>query len=304
MLRGGMPSPRSSGDPPGARWFISAPVGADLRPLIASLRRRGAQPYVLSDVAPLGANLLHSVHAAITAADRVLVVLGIEASMNSVFEAGVAVGLGKPLIVLADPRIPVPPDLAALLTIRARLDELDAIDFTLDQLERAGERSPVRTRSALPTGRPLGGYAEELLDQLADVSSLSEAEALGVLTQALEMSGAVPAQNPAALGIDLGVWSDDLDAIGANPLLIEVKRSLDRRSVQQVMGHLAKSPHSGLALIIHLDPAVSGVDALRKVPLPVLAISLQELLGRMRGSSFAEVVRQLRNASVHPRPGL
>ncbi|MEU4806895.1 hypothetical protein [Actinosynnema sp. NPDC023587] len=160
---------------------------------------------MLSDVAPLGANLLHSVHDAIAATDRVLVVLGIEASMNSVFEAGVAVGLGKPLVVLADPRIPVPADLAALLTIRARPDELEAIDFTLDQLERAGERSPVGPRPALATGRALGGHAEELLDRLTDVSSLTEAEALGVLTQALEMSGAVPARNPVVLAYRVGL---------------------------------------------------------------------------------------------------
>lgn len=293
----------SGGTSPGPNWFISAPVGVDLGPLIARLRERGARPYVLSDVAPPGADLLYSVQDAISAADRVLVVLDAKVtSLNSVFEAGIAVGQGKPLVILADPQIPVPSDFANLLTIRARPGDLEAIDFTLDQLAKAERPSLVDTRPAPATGRALGNHAHELLDQLAHFSPLTERVALDLLTQALETSGAVPAQNPVDLGIDLGVWSDDLDAIGANPLLIEVKRSVDRRAVEQVLAHLAKSPHSRLTLIVYLDGATTSSEALRMVPYPILAISLQELLSRMQSSSFAEVVRQLRNASVHRRP--
>lgn len=293
----------SGGTSPGPRWFISAPVEVDLGPLIARLRERGARPYVLSDVALPGADLLHSVQDAISAADRVLVVLDAAAtSLNSVFEAGIAVGHGKPIVILTDPRIPAPSDFANLLTIRARPDDLDAIDFTLDQMEKAERRLLTDTRPALATDRALGSHAAELLDQLAHASPLTEQAALGVLTEALETSGAVPAQSPADLGIDLGVWSDDLDAIGANPLFIEVKRSVNRQGVEQVSARLANSPRIHLMLIVYLDEAITSSEALRVVPYPILAISLQELLSRMQRSSFAEVVRELRNASVHKQP--
>ena len=80
--------------PPGQRWFISAPAGMDLRALLAGLQRRGAAPYLLSDVARLGANISESVQEAIAAADRVLVVLAAERpSLNCAFEARVAVGV-------------------------------------------------------------------------------------------------------------------------------------------------------------------------------------------------------------------
>lgn len=88
----------------GSRWFISAPAGMNLRRLMAELRRRGVSPYVLSDVAPLGASIMQSLQQAIDTADFVLVVLGTaESRQNVLFEAGMAVGRGKPVVVIVDP---------------------------------------------------------------------------------------------------------------------------------------------------------------------------------------------------------
>src|SRR6266536_5800940 len=116
----------------GQRWFISAPAGMDLRPLLAGLQRRGAAPYVLSDVARLGANTSESVQDAIAAADRVLVVLAAEpASLNCAFEAGVAVGLGKPVVVVTDPDVAVPSDFGGFLIVRARPNDVAASTLRL-----------------------------------------------------------------------------------------------------------------------------------------------------------------------------
>jgi hypothetical protein len=58
-----------------ARLYVSAPSDLDLRPLLDGLKRRGTQPYVLSDVVPLGSDILESLRLAIRRADRILVVL-------------------------------------------------------------------------------------------------------------------------------------------------------------------------------------------------------------------------------------
>ena len=55
------------------RLYVSAPTDIDLRPLLAGLKRRGVEPYVLSDVAPLGAEIMQSLWLAIQRADQVLV---------------------------------------------------------------------------------------------------------------------------------------------------------------------------------------------------------------------------------------
>jgi hypothetical protein len=283
----------------GARWFISAPAGMNLRQLMTELRRRGVSPYVLSDVAPLGASIMQSLQQAIDAADFVLVVLGAaESSQNVLFEAGMAVGRGKPVVVIADPAEAPPLDLTGLLTIRARPDDLPAISFALDQAEG---RSARMSQFAPATGHALGSRVDQLLGQLSTNANLTERVALDLLTQALESSGAVAAQSPDEVGrrFDIGVWSDDLDAIAANPLLIELKRKLSPLAVEQVLGYLSLSPKVRVALLVFLEPATNSL--LKNVPYPVLAISLGELLERMRTASFAEVVRDLRNRTVHGR---
>lgn len=85
------------------RLYVSAPSDLDLRPLLDGLKRRGTQPYVLSDVALLGGEILESLRLAIQRADRVLIVLGDPPRANPMFEAGFALALGKPVLIIADP---------------------------------------------------------------------------------------------------------------------------------------------------------------------------------------------------------
>lgn len=307
MTEGEKPTEAAAGAPAGSRWFISAPAGMDLGPLLAGLRRRpGTESYVLSDVAPLGANIQQSVLQAIKTADHVLVVLtDAETSPNSLFEAGFAAGLGKSVVILADPEVELPTDLIGFLLVRARSDDLDAINFALD---RAEGRTRTSAQLAPATGHALGPRADELLDRAGDILALTdpvatERAAIEVLVQALEDSGAITVQSPEGdRGFDLGVWFDDLEAIAANPLLIALKRSFRVEAVEQALTMLHTTPNARVALIVYLDPTSANRAVLQTARFPVLAISLPELLERMRAGSFAEVVRDLRNRSAHGLP--
>jgi len=62
---------------------------------------------------------------------------------------------------------------------------------------------------------------------------------------------------------------------------------------------LEATPGAWIALIVFDGATASAEAALRQAFLPVLAISLTDLLEQMRESSFAEVVRRLRNQAVH-----
>jgi hypothetical protein len=286
------------------RLYVSAAGDLDLRPLLDGLKRRGTDPYVLSDVAPLGADIVQSLRLAIESADRVLVVLSEEPSLNPVVEAGIALALGKPLLIIAAPGASVPSDLAGQLIAQARHDDLDAINFALDHAE-ARTPSPIRTsRPALATGRPLGpAEADRLLSRLSE-PGLTERSAIAILLEAIEASGEVGVHGTGErAGFDLGVWSDDLDAIGGNPLIIELKRSLRPGAVDQVLCYLEAHPSARLGLLVYLDPATGEgpfvQDELSKARFPVLVISLYQLLQRMTSASFAEVIRDMRNRTAH-----
>ena len=285
-----------------ARWFISTTPGVDLSALIVRLRQHGVDPFVLSDVAQLGFNALDSILQAIRRADLMLLVLGPgAASSNAMFEAGIATGLGKPVLVVADPSVKIPGDVAGLPTIRARPEDVRAIDFFLDQARGRIAHSP-SVPSA--TGRSLGSRVDELLARLESPGMWTERSAVAVLEDALEHSGVIAAEGREGdARHDLGVWSDDLDAIGGNPLLIEVKKTLDRGALDQASRWLATSPTARLALLVSLEPIGKTIIGDRGTSqFPVLMITLGDLLEQMRSVSFAEVVRNLRNRSVHGLP--
>jgi hypothetical protein len=130
---------------------------------------------------------------------------------------------------------------------------------------------------------------------LADSGSI-ERSTVEVLLEAIEASRGVGVVS-ADPGFDLGVWSDDLDAIAGNPLIVEVNRSLTRGVVGRVLSALYTHPTARLALLVYTEPSPQA--ELDQALFPVLAISIQQLLGRMASESFAEVVRDLRNRSAH-----
>jgi hypothetical protein len=280
------------------RLYVSAPSDLDLRPLLDGLKRRGADPYVLSDVAPLGAEIAQSLRFAISQADRVLVVLTDKSALNPVLEAGIAIALGKPLLIIAAPGSSIPSDLQGQLFAQARPDDLDAINYALDHAEAPAAPSAHRGSVPKPTGQALGrDRANQLLATL-DLSGEhpTERSYVDVLLEAVEASRGVGAVS-ADPGFDLGVWSDDLDAIGGNPLLVEIKRSLTPGAVDQVLRALDAHPIARLALLVYTEPSSRAVRA--EARFPVLVISFQQLLERMASESFAEVVRDLRNRSAH-----
>jgi hypothetical protein len=288
--------------PAAQRLYVSAPADLDLRPLLDGLKRRGVEPYVLSDVAPLGAEILQSLRLAIQRADQVLVVLGDAPAPNPMFEAGLALGLGKPLLIVAAPGATVPANLAGQVIARARPDDLDAINFALDQVQQRAPRDTRRTPR--PGGRPLGANLVDRLLARLSASGPTEASSVAVLVEAIEASGSIAVVNTEGdRGFDLGVWSDDLEAIGGNPLLVEVKRSLVPGAVDQVLHSLADHPSARLGLVVYLEPPAGDQPPSRaelgQTRFPVLVISLQQLLRRMASASFAEVIRDMRSRMVH-----
>jgi len=133
-------------------------------------------------------------------------------------------------------------------------NDLDAINFALDQFqERAlwsirstsADRTPLRTDV---TGRLPG--------RLSASASIVESPAAAVLVEAFEANGGVAVVNTEReVRFDLGVWSDDLEAIGGNPLLVEMKRSLVPGAAHRVVSGLNAHPGARLALLVYLEPA-------------------------------------------------
>jgi hypothetical protein len=281
------------------RCFISAPPDAAVAPLVKALEARDWEPFLLSDVAALGSSLTEAVQSAIRGAD---VVIGLFAEdprtvANTAFEVGFAVALGKPVLLVVSPGAQVPSDLQSFLVVQAEPDNIGAVALALDNLDRYSVPSGLE-QSRRSTAVPLGAYADQLLNEARALADAPDTSFERLVTRAIEASGAVAVISAGRdRGFDIGVWSDDLDAIGGNPLLIELKHHVSEQSVRQSLSALHQTPSARVALVVSLDkkPPVN-VASLRW---PVLWISLADLLQRMRSETFPEVIRDLRNRSVH-----
>jgi hypothetical protein len=288
---------------PELRVFVSAPYDARLAALLGALRRAGIDAFVSSDVAPLGASVVEGARSAIEKADLVLVVLTKRAAPNALFEAGMAAGLGKRLLIVAESDAPVPVDLSGVLTVRAARDDPAPAVAAVQEIAR--HAGAVDRQSPRATGHALdASIGRRLLDR-ARSRSINERDALEVLLEAINATGAVAveATNPDE-GWDIGVWADDLTSIGGNPLVVEVKRHLVARTVDELRDRLAAQGNARLGLVVYLAHS-SGRARRRGVPeawFPVLVVSLRDLVEQLQSMSFASVVRDLRNRAVHGHP--
>ena len=256
----------------------------------------------------IGTDWASEIQKQLSQADLVIGVLTSERQSPWVlFELGQASALGRRIVLITSPTAdPIPFALHQILVLRIDLDNREAIEFALDQLLSAPQRSkrdPAR-QSAHLAG--LGGKADDLIVTLD--RSLASRDWLSlerVLSEALRSSGADVVVRRAApgTGADFAVWSDVLEPFVGNPLLIELKARIRggtdaRRAIRELTSYLGASG-SRWALLLYGDgPSASG-QAWPGIPPNILVLSLRSLLEALRTQAFPELVRDLRNRRVH-----
>ena len=305
--------------------LVVAPPAADLSIVRRLLRDRDVEPLILAEVPPIGVTVLDQLNRALARAEVVIFVLSTpNADANMYFEIGLARGQGKRLMILApEGTTHVPGDIRELLVVKAQLDDDEAIGFSLDQLLAAPSSVPTTAAPVADeaAGRPLGDLADalirraeslrdRLLEQRADADTHPEFkqrvtywEIERIVLEALQASHVAPivasqGRDPG----DLAAWVDELDSIGLNPLLIELKLGLDHTgatdlAVKQARAFL-RGNRAGAVLIVSLV----GPRADRTAPPSannIILLDLLDLLHRMRTRSFGAVVRaELHNSAA------
>jgi len=287
--------------------FISSPAGADLGPLREALSRRNIRVVVPEDL-PTGADWSNQIAHSIASVDLVIGVLTSQRRSQWVlFELGQAAALGRQIMLIAPPKLALmPAHLMRFLVVRANLTNREAINFALDQLVASPERISGYVPSKNLPRSALGARAD---DYAADLRSLLEHEDFRgverVILEALRGAGTdivSEATNP-DLGADIAVWSDALQPLMGNPLLIEVKARLRRpEDLQRAATQLAAATAASgtlWGLLLYGEGVSPSWLSKKSLPPNILIYSYYELLNQLRTRSFPEIVRDLRNHRVH-----
>jgi hypothetical protein len=224
---------------------------------------------------------------------------------NVAFELGVAHGLGKRILIVADEAASPAVDMLGDPYIRTRPDNAQAIEFAMRQLLAAPPQVRKRPPETANQTHPIGRLADVLLAKLHGDESLTEDRLAQLIHQAVAESGVTAAAGgktaDAPAHFDLAVWSDDLEPWVHNPLIIELRTDVNSKKdvqtiVEQIRGSMERTRVS-TALVLYRRASLPAVEEMRASQ--ILFMSVEEFLGSLRDTAFAEVIRRLRDRSLH-----
>jgi hypothetical protein len=285
--------------------FVAAATPSVARSLQKSLESAGFSSITTYECDRPGKSIPEITTECMRQSEIVIAVLGVGGvGANVLFELGLAHGLGKRILVVAEEK--------AVLTARslgdpyilAKPDDAEAVGAAVKDILAGPHHGERPLEAPEKQSRPIGDLADDLLADLRPLDkNASEQKYVEVVRRAIEVSG-VTAISEAKLGdvnVDLAVWSDDLEPWVQNPLLIDVKVNIPTRAqvrvlADQMLWHMAKARLSH-ALVIYVSAAHSAKEEMH-IP-HVLFVSIQEFLESLRVSGFGDVVRRLRNRGVH-----
>jgi hypothetical protein len=285
------------------RAFIAAPGGKSLSVLKDELTKRNVQAYTAYDLPVSSASIAIHVERAIKQADLIVAVVPEHASPNVFFELGMAHAMKKPLLILVSPNFgTLPSDISETLYLRIDPDNRSALSFALDQciqrLERPAPRPRKEKKEEVSFGREAGRFLPEIHDK-----QITGRELENIVAEVFRMAGAeaVIESQHRDEGADIAIWSDALQTIAGNPVLVEVKNSVRSReellNAMNQVEYYRQNSGSKFALLVVNATTV----ALSSVPFVggVLAILLPDLIESLRTKTLAETIRELRNKSAH-----
>jgi hypothetical protein len=287
--------------------FISAVAGTPLGALRDVLAGKGVQVVVPEELSP-GSDWSSELASIISRVDLVIGVLTRDRRSSWVlFELGQAIALKRQVVVFAPPQIKgLPFDQQRFPVVRVSLRNREALSFALDQV-LASPAPTARVRESRPAERrSLGPNTDHLLRELRSATETRDWRRVeSVTAEALRLAG-VDVISEAAVAnrrVDFAIWSDALQPVMGNPLLVEVKGELRgtdalRKAAQQLSA-VTSAAGTGWGLLLYGDALIADERLLLSVPPNVLVLSLSSLFEEMRGRPFAEIVKDLRNRRVH-----
>lgn len=289
--------------------YIAAPAGTNLKVVRRALSKRNIKVLVPDGSSAEGADLQGQISSLMSRVDLVIGVLTSERRSSWVlFELGLAWANKRPIMLLSSPKNDfIPSNLQRFLVLRALPTNAEAIEFALDQFLAAPlsdtQTSVPRRPDAIPADPAVWSTAQQAIGAIrsGDARLLEH-----LLAQALRQSGVEVVSEFATddgRRADMAIWSDLLDPVIGNPLLVEVKLRLRstseaRNAAHALAKHLSASG-TRWGLLLYGEGSALTANSPGWLPPNILAIDLPTLFDRMRVQSFSDVVKDLRNQKVH-----
>ncbi|MCR2831539.1 hypothetical protein NR402_14785 [Acidithiobacillus ferrooxidans] len=279
------------------RCFIAAPFGLDLGVIPELLSRRGIswEWGKAEESERLDSKKI------IEVVDFVIVVLnGTKSDYRCVLEAGVAVGLSKPIFLIQTKTRTLPLELGGASYVKSSLLNRDALSFHLDLFLSTPDSLPSKSDLGLINVKKQPRTENVLRKESHSLESQLEQR---VYEAVLSAGGYAISQPKSEIAEkyrpDLLAWLGNLDSELLDPVVIEVKGQVDTKRAFMVDEQLLKFmqlAHLKMALVLTESPPPKREQQLSP---NVLWFTISEFEKLVASGKFGEYVRATRNRIAH-----
>lgn len=281
------------------KCFISAGYGAQLKELQGVLDHLNVV-WEWARSAPSEPSILNSVVSAIRGADFIIGVLQEGQLMGNVLvELGIAVGLGKPMLLLKTGDAELPSELNQSAVFDTDLMDRKLLEFHIDLFLRSmdGRSKPKRSTKTLPTNkRPSKNTpAPDLFG-----SALEQSVAAAITTHGGRVT--IPSKSGQERTPDLLMWMPQLDSELFNPAAIEAVSSKSSANLEKLQLQFASFlQSSGLRCGLIVVNSIAREKELRKLPpIPwIFWLTLHEFKARLASGDLGRWAKNERNRLAH-----
>jgi hypothetical protein len=223
-------------------------------------------------------------------------------STNIIFEAGLAVGLGKPVLVFERGVVDLPSDLKSVSVARVDNSSVEVIEPIIASFLRTLPVRSLRKREQkrLRTSNPLNSGDNALPDFASLLPPSSEREMEDIVADSFESRGFSVTRSPRRdFGADMSIWSSAIKKRFGNPILVEVKRGrTNRDEVYRIADRLSRMIRHGQGSI-----ALIVASSLDEEPIvwqppkaPVVVLSLGTLRHLLRSKQLLDELSSKRES--------
>lgn len=253
-----------------------------------------------------GSSFQKSLSNAIKNCDFVVLIYS-SANPNIAFEAGIAVALKKPIFTIVSTLDSKPDFLLDSTCVHAQPSEIDKLRFNLNIfLKNIKPRKRVETKVSHEWN--VGGNRNKyksILNLYNNIKPKSERNYENLFQEIFYLYNLNIIKNKIDSKVnfcaDFSIWSDKLNNVIGNPILIEVKNEINKRNINKIknsINQLINTNHSESYLIFY-----DQLYDINKKDLPntsrCLFIQILDLIEKLKDYDFDGSIRAIRNEIAH-----
>lgn len=292
---------RRAGGKAKLRCFISAAAGTNISAVVRVLKKHEIE--VVDSVPPAGAEPLSSISKLFGQADFVLGVIGDErGSASTLFEIGLAIGIGKPVGTVVAPSISIPTTLRGFFSVFAEPSDEEALEFNipifLKTIRSSSPKNVIKSQMPSHATARIGPRDSSQSTSTSQEHSLVEQE----IAEALRgFAGAsIVERSPKPGQADFVAWIPSLQSDFGNPVVFEAKSTIaavDTDVLRNQMARFFSIPGLKTVIVAHPDEDHARMQFTGDGYLFVFGLS--ELKRVLANDELNEMLVALRNKAAH-----